>query len=137
MSSRIGTGPGRTLTAGYALFALAATGRSAVQLLGHASRAPLAYSLSALAAVIYLVATTCLITGHRAVAVAACAIELAGVITVGALSYALPELFPDRTVWSHFGQGYAFLPAVLPVIGLYWLLFVRHVDYEAAASSTR
>lgn len=134
MPSRIGTGPGRTLTAGYALFALAATGRSAVQLLGQPSRAPLAYSLSALAAVIYLVATTCLITGRRAVAMVACAVELAGVVSVGVLSYLLPDLFPDRTVWSHFGQGYAYLPAVLPVVGLYWLIFVRQVENEAAAT---
>lgn len=56
-SSGINTGLGRTLTAVYALFALAATGRSAVQLFGNAEKAPLAYSLSALAALIYIVAT--------------------------------------------------------------------------------
>ena len=43
-------------------------------------------------------------------------------LVVGAVSYARPDLFPDRTVWSHFGQGYGYLPAVLPVLGLGWLI---------------
>lgn len=120
----IGAGPGRTLTALYALFALAATGRSVVQLAADARRAPLAYGLSAAAAVLYLVAAGSLLAGNRArpIALAACAIELAGVLVVGAISYARPDLFPDRTVWSHFGQGYGYLPAVLPVLGLGWLI---------------
>lgn len=117
-------GAGRVLTALYALFALAATGRSTVQLISHADRAPVAYGLSALAAVLYLVAAGSLMLGARArrVAVAACAVELAGVLVVGTLSYLVADAFPDRTVWSHFGQGYGYLPAVLPVAGLWWLL---------------
>lgn len=120
----IGTGPGRTLTALYALFALAATGRSVVQLGTAAGRAPLAYGLSAAAGALYLVAAGSLLAGNRArpVAVAVCAVELAGVLLVGAVSYARPDLFPDRTVWSHFGQGYGYLPAALPVLGLCWLI---------------
>lgn len=120
----IGTGPGRTLTAVYALFALAATGRSIAQFAADPGKAPLAYSLSALAAAIYIVATVCLALGERArkVAIAACSIELAGVLLIGVLSYLLPDLFPDKTVWSHFGQGYAFVPLVLPIAGLWWLL---------------
>lgn len=123
----IGAGPGRLLTALYALFALAATGRSAVQLLLYADRAPLAYSLSAVAAVIYLLATTCFVIGNRArtVAIAACAVEAVGVLVVGAASYLVPDLFPDQTVWSHFGQGYGYLPLVLPFLGLWWLLRTR------------
>ena len=108
----------------YAVLALAATGRSSVQLATAYSRAPLAYVLSALAAVIYLVATIALArrgpTAHR-VAVIACSVELVGVLTVGALSYAVPALFPDKTVWSHFGSGYGYVPLVLPVVGLWWL----------------
>lgn len=108
----------------YAVLALAATGRSSVQLATAYSRAPLAYVLSALAAVIYLVATIALArrgpTAHR-VAVIACSVELAGVLTVGALSYAVPALFPDKTVWSHFGSGYGYVPLVLPWVGLWWL----------------
>ncbi|MEU4198228.1 hypothetical protein AB0E69_40465 [Kribbella sp. NPDC026611] len=120
----INTGPGRTLTAVYALFAVAATGRSTVQLIADAGKAPLAYSLSALAAVIYLLATACLAIGDRAryVAIGACSVELAGVLVVGTLSYLARDLFPDRTVWSHFGQGYGYIPLVLPLVGLWWLL---------------
>ena len=120
----INTGLGRTLTAVYALFAIAATGRSVLQLVADPGKAPLAYGLSATAAVIYLVATVCLAIGDRArrVAILACSVELAGVLIVGAISYAVPALFPDRTVWSHFGQGYGYLPLVLPIAGLWWLL---------------
>ena len=91
------------------------------------SRAPLAYTLSALAALIYIVATVALARGTRTsarVAWASISIELVGVLVVGALSYVLPELFPDKTVWSHFGSGYGFVPLVLPVLGLWWL--ARH-----------
>lgn len=122
----INTGLGRTLIAIYAVFAIAATGRSLVQIISDAARAPLAYGLSAVAAVIYLVATICLALGDRArrIAIVACSIELAGVLVVGATSYASPDLFPDKTVWSHFGQGYGYLPLLLPIVGLWWLL--RH-----------
>lgn len=123
-------GWGRALVFVYGLFAVAATGRSAVQLGMDADRAPLAYSLSLLAAVIYLVATTCLLLGGRTgwqVAAVAVTIELLGVLSVGVLSYLATDLFPDRTVWSHFGQGYGFLPLVLPVAGLAWLRVTRPV----------
>lgn len=135
-SSGINTGLGRTLTVVYGLFALAATGRSAVQLIGDPGRAPLAYSLSAVAAIIYLVATVCLALGDRArrMAIVACSVELVGVVVVGALSYLLSALFPDRTVWSHFGQGYAFVPLVLPVVGLWWLVWGQRGRASASAA---
>jgi hypothetical protein len=119
------SGTGRTLAAFYALFALAATGRSTAQLIMDAGKAPLAYGLSATAAVIYIVATVCLVIGQRAraLAIAACSIELVGVLFIGALSYMTPDLFPDKTVWSHFGQGYGFIPLILPLAGLWWLLW--------------
>ena len=122
MSERLSSGPGRILTAVYAVFALAATGRSAYQLIADPGRAPLAYTLSAFAAAVYVVATVCLVTGRRTIAIAAVAIELVGVFTVGAISFAATDLFPDKTVWSHFGQGYGYLPALLPLLGLWWLL---------------
>ncbi|MFC5729854.1 MULTISPECIES: hypothetical protein [Nocardioides] len=131
-SQELSTGWGRALVFGYGVFAVAATGRSAVQLGMHADRAPLAYSLSLLAAVIYLLATTCLLLGGRTgwrLAGVAVLIELVGVLSVGTLSYLATDLFPDRTVWSHFGQGYAFLPLVLPFAGLAWL---RHTRPRAA-----
>jgi hypothetical protein len=109
------------------VFALAAGARSVVQLLTKGDEAPLAYTLSLLAAVIYLVATLALrrttARAHR-VAFAACAFELVGVLTVGAVTMLDPELFPDQTVWSTFGAGYGFVPLVLPMAGLWWL--VRH-----------
>lgn len=124
----LSSGPGRMLVFVYGVFAVAATGRSAIQLGTDAGNAPFAYSLSLVAAVIYLVATTCLLVGGpRAwrVAVVACAVELVGVLGIGVLSYVDTELFPDKTVWSHFGQGYGFLPLVLPFLGLAWLRATR------------
>lgn len=124
----LSSGPGRVLVFVYGVFAVAATGRSLVQLGSDAGRAPLAYTLSLVAAVIYLLATTCLLLGGPrawAVAVGACAVELVGVLTIGVLSYVDTALFPDKTVWSHFGQGYGFLPLVLPFLGLAWLRATR------------
>lgn len=117
-------GVGRVLVALYATLALAAGARSAVQLGSRFSEAPLAYLLSAVAAVVYLVATVALARGGRAgrrTALVALTLELAGVLVVGTLSLADPAAFPDETVWSVYGRGYVFLPLVLPVLGLLWL----------------
>jgi hypothetical protein len=57
----------------------------------------------------------------RRIAFVAIVVELVGVLSIGAFSYARPDDFPDQTVWSHFGQGYLFIPVVLPVLGLLWL----------------
>lgn len=125
---RTGTGPGRVVVAVYAVLALAATGRSVLQITQYLDRAPLAYVLSAVAAVIYVVATVALAKGGARgarVATAAILVEAVGVLTVGTLSYVLPDLFPDKTVWSHFGSGYGFLPLVLPFVGLWWVHRVR------------
>ena len=118
------SGPGIILVSVYGLLALAATGRSVLQILEYFSRAPLAYVLSAVAAVIYIVATVALARGDRTsrrVALAAISVELVGVLVVGLASYLAPNAFPDKTVWSHFGSGYGFVPLVLPVLGLLWL----------------
>jgi cytochrome bd-type quinol oxidase subunit 2 len=118
------TGPGRVLVAVYAVFALAATSRAAVQLARNYAEAPLAYLLSAFSAVVYLVATIALARrGARArrVAVVACSVELVGVLVVGTASIVAPEDFPRATVWSGYGSGYGFVPLVLPVVGLWWL----------------
>lgn len=120
-SPSTGTGPGRLIVAVYAVLALAATGRSVLQISEYFSRAPLAYVLSAVAALIYLVATWALATDRRRLALIACSIELAGVLAVGFASYLARDAFPDKTVWSHFGSGYGYVPLVLPVIGLWWL----------------
>ncbi|MEZ0076904.1 hypothetical protein [Planotetraspora sp. GP83] len=118
------SGPGRVLVAVYGVFALAAISRAGVQIATKFGEAPLAYLLSAFAAVVYIVLTVALARGSRRVALAACAIELAGVLIVGTLSLADPAAFPHATVWSGYGSGYGFVPLVLPVVGLFWLL--RH-----------
>jgi uncharacterized membrane protein len=121
-------GPGRILIAVYGVFALAATARAGVQIATKFSDAPIAYVLSAVAAIIYCAATFALAKAtnmSRKVATTAIAIELLGVLTIGAFSYAVPDDFPDATVWSHFGQGYGFVPVVLPVLGLLWLRRTR------------
>ncbi|MCT9931028.1 hypothetical protein N5079_12450 [Planotetraspora sp. A-T 1434] len=118
------SGPGRVLVAVYGVFALAATSRAGVQIATKFAEAPLAYLLSAFAAVVYIVLTLALARGSRRVALVACAIELAGVLIVGTLSLADPAAFPHATVWSRYGSGYGFVPLVLPVIGLFWL--IRH-----------
>ena len=106
----------------YGIFALAATGRSILQLATEAAEAPLPYTLSAFAAVVYIVATFALATGRRALALAAVGIELVGVLAVGVTSLVLPQEYPDSTVWSDFGAGYGYIPLVLPLVGLWWLL---------------
>jgi hypothetical protein len=127
-ASRTNTGAGRALVAVYGVFALAATARASVQLATRFAEAPLAYLLSALAGVIYIVATFTLASGGRTsrrVAWAAILIELAGVLTVGTLSLVEPAAFPRATVWSVYGIGYGFVPLVLPVLGLVWLARTR------------
>lgn len=129
---RIGTGPGRVLVAVYAIFALSASARAGVQILTRFQEAPLAYLLSAAAALVYVLATVGLARSGRfgwRLALVSCAVELVGVLAVGTASLFAPESFPDETVWSRFGIGYGFVPLVLPVLGLAWL---RHT-----ASGTR
>jgi hypothetical protein len=128
-------GPGRVLVGLYGLFAVAAGARAAVQLATDFSAAPVAYLLSALAAVVYVVATIGLARGGRGgrrAALIACSVELTGVLVVGTLSLLDRGAFPDATVWSVYGQGYGFVPLVLPVLGLLWL---RHLSDLAAENA--
>jgi cytochrome bd-type quinol oxidase subunit 2 len=118
------SGPGRVLVAVYAVFALAATSRAAVQIATDFSNAPLAYVLSAFSAVVYVVATIALArrgSGARRLALVAITIELVGVLAIGTASILAPEDFPKATVWSGYGSGYGFVPLVLPLVGLWWL----------------
>jgi hypothetical protein len=119
------TGIGRVLVAVYAIMALAALGRSFVQIAQRFDEAPVAYSLSALAAAVYLLATLALVfAGSRTwyiVAWVAITFELLGVLVVGTLSLVFPDVFQHHTVWSVFGYGYLFIPLVLPFVGLWWL----------------
>ncbi|MDG9679054.1 hypothetical protein ABZ777_10785 [Micromonospora parva] len=125
---RTNSGPGRLLIAVYLLFAIAATSRAGLQIATKFDEAPVAYLLSGVAALIYIVAAVGLArAGHagRRVALACCSVELVGVVAVGILSLVDRELFPDETVWSGFGSGYGYIPLVLPVLGLLWLWRTR------------
>ncbi len=136
-TSRRMTGIGRVLVIVYLVMALAATGRSFVQIVQEFDEAPLAYTLSALSAVVYILATLALIlagrSGWYAVAWIAIVFELVGVLVVGTLSVVLPELFQHPTVWSLYGIGYVFVPLVLPFLGLWWLVGHRPVRVAVAA----
>ena len=117
------SGFGRLLVVIYAIFAIAATSRSVIQLTTRFDEAPIAYLLSALAAVVYIVAAIALGLGERGknVATAAITFELIGVLVVGTLSLIESSWFPRATVWSGFGIGYALIPLILPIVGLWWL----------------
>jgi len=128
------TGPGRLLIAVYAVFAISATARAGYQILTKFSEAPLAYLLSAFAALVYVVATVSLAKPGRTwfrVSLIAVLVELVGVVVVGALSIFDAVQFPHETVWSLFGRGYAFIPLILPVLGLVWLYRRRPAPHKA------
>ena len=117
-------GVGALLIAVYGVFAVSATARASFQLVTKFEDAPLAYSLSALSALVYIVATVALARNDsRSQAVARWAVrfELVGVLVVGTLSLVWPAAFEHPSVWSWFGLNYACLPLVLPIFGLLWL----------------
>ena len=116
-----GSGPGRLLVAVYGILALAATARGIYQVATKLDEAPVAYLLSLAAGLVYVVATVALAKDWRTVAWWAVSVELVGVLTVGTLSLVDVGEFPDETVWSAFGQGYGYVPLVLPFLGLVWL----------------
>lgn len=139
--SKNALGPGDVLRFCYGIFVVAAGARSVVQLVLHASRAPLAYALSAIAAVVYAVGWWLIrAVRHdpRAVPRARvwCCVELGAVIGVGVLSIAEPHLFPDDTVWSDFGRGYLFVPLALPIASLLWLRKNHSPSVSRARAST-
>ena len=106
------SGLGRVIIVVYGIFSLSAGVRSLYQILTQFDVAPLAYLLSLFSATVYVVAAVALAkTGpgwHRI-----------------AMTFAAPELFADETVWSHFGQGYGYIPLLLPIVGLIWLRRTR------------
>nr|WP_218853790.1 hypothetical protein [Schumannella luteola] len=146
--SSLATGLGRVLVIVYAILALAAAGRSVSQIITRFDEAPIAFTLSALAAAVYIVATIALVAKGpvwNRVAWIAIGFELAGVIVIGAISLLAPQLLglPDTnpfgrysTVWSDFGAGYLCIPLVLPVLGLLWLRSRRAAGRDGAATSS-
>ena len=98
-------GGARLLVVVYAIFAIAATARSIIQLSTRFDEAPLAYTLSAIAAVVYIVATIALARADRTsrrVARAAMIFELSGVVIVGTASLLFPVAFPRATAQGTF-----------------------------------
>jgi hypothetical protein len=123
-------GPGRILVAVYAVLAVAAAGRSGFQIVDRFDEAPIAFSLSALAAVVYIVATLALAFRWDRVAWVTIGFELIGVLVIGTVSLVAPALLGlesidpfgrEATVWSVYGAGYLCVPLVLPVLGLLYL----------------
>jgi hypothetical protein len=119
MSASTRTGLGRILVFVYGVFALAATARALVQLATQASKAPVAYSLSLFSGIVYIVATWALATERRRIAIVTIGVELTGVLVIGTLSH--PSDIDRASVWSDYGNGYGYVPLVLPFIGLWWL----------------
>ncbi|MFE9031105.1 hypothetical protein ACFYOA_33405 [Streptomyces iakyrus] len=132
---RLISGPGTLLVWLYGVMVVGAVSRSAYQIATEFDRAPLAYSLSAVAGVVYGFITYTLVRGGetaRRIALACCVAELVGVLTVGTWTLVEPSAFPDATVWSDFGMGYLFIPVLLPLSAIYWLRASRSRDGDAA-----
>lgn len=131
-------GIGRVLIAVYAVFAVSSTARASYQLIREFDQAPVAYILSAAAALVYILATISLAkkgaTWNR-IAWIAVSFELIGVLAVGTLSLTQPELFGHPSVWSNFGAGYGYIPLILPILGLLWLRKTDSVDSNKMRAS--
>jgi hypothetical protein len=118
-------GVGTVVIAIYGVFALSASVRASYQLLRKYEEAPLAYWLSLLAAVVYIVATFALAKRKYDLASKTLIFELAGVLIIGTLSLTVPSLFDHPSVWSYYGMGYGFIPLLLPIFGLWWVRRVK------------
>ena len=124
MNKKTNSGSVRVLIFAYGVLAFAAIGRSSFELATKFSVAPLPYTLSAIAAVFYVLATISLVKRGKffnRLATWILSVELAFVLGVGLATTIDPSVFPAHTVWSNFGIGYAFTPLALPILGLIWL----------------
>lgn len=122
---------GRVLITVYLILALGATFRAIYQIIAKFDEAPIAYVLSLISGLVYIVATIALIKrsgGWRVVAWIALVFELSGVLIVGTLSLTHPELFDHPSVWSGYGVGYLMIPLILPILGMVWLRSTRKAD---------
>ena len=108
------------------------------QIVDRFAEAPVAFLLSALAGVVYIVATVALALNWRRAALATICFELAGVLVVGTISIVAPQVLGlsdldpfgrQATVWSAYGAGYLLVPLILPIVGL---LYLRRPAREAA-----
>lgn len=118
------SGPHLVLLAVYALFILASGSRAIVQLATQFHEAPVAYLLSLVAALTYVAGWFAIrraAHGRPAFARVMLWVELGGVVVIGTLSLVERDWFPDASVWSDYGSGYGWVPAILPIAGLLWL----------------
>lgn len=109
------------LCAAYAFMALAAGARAVVQIATEFDAAPLAFTLSAASAAVYLLAAVALCAragaGGRSARPPARPVLL-GVLAIGTWSLLDPALFPTATVWSGFGSGYGCASPLALLLGL-------------------
>ncbi|TLS45602.1 hypothetical protein FE633_14445 [Streptomyces montanus] len=122
------SGPGTLLVWLYGVMVVGAVSRSVFQISTDFDRAPLAYSLSAVAGIVYGFITYSLVRGGetaRRAALVCCAAELLGVLGVGTWTLVEPSAFADSTVWSDYGMEYLFIPVLLPVTAIFWLRRAR------------
>lgn len=122
------SGFGKVVVSLYAVFAVGATSRAVYQITTKLDEAPLAYTLSAVAAAVYVLAAVSLLVDRpwaRRTAWAALSFEAVGVLGVGTFSLLRRDLFPEATVWSDYGLGYLLIPLWLPFLGLWWLRRTR------------
>jgi hypothetical protein len=87
----------------------------------------LAPALTAVAAVLYLVATVGFAVRKKwawRISVVALALEMALVLVVGSLSILTADVI-GRTVWRYYGIDYGFFPLIQPLLGLLWLFHPR------------
>lgn len=115
------------LLAAYSILAFAAVGRSTYELIFKFDRAPVPYTFSSIAAVVYLLACWALWRGDELgvkVGKIVCTFELVGVLTIGTLTTLGDSAFDVGTVWSYYGRDYGWLPLVIPGLALWW--FYRH-----------
>ena len=81
-------------------------------------------------------ATVALALDKRRLAFLCVGVELVGVLAVGTASLADSSAFPDPTVWSDYGQGYGYVPLVLPLVGLFWLWYAGRRVPPASGNDT-
>jgi hypothetical protein len=131
VSTSTRTGFGRILVFVYGVFALAATARALVQLATQASRAR-SRTRSRSSPDRLHPRHLGLATDRRRVALVTIGVELTGVLVIGTLSH--PSDIDRASVWSDYGNGYGFVPLVLPFVGLWWLWRVGRADRAGPAS---
>ncbi len=98
----------------------------------------LAPSLSAVAAICYLVAALGFLHRRRwtwYLSVIVLAFETLMTLAIGTLSLLYPDLI-GRTVWHHFGSDYGFFPLFQPLLGLVWLFWPETLRAYGLRGST-